>query len=81
MHRYNTSTGKKEGSKELYTREIVNLFGKATGFGEIISTCGLPEIEIGNLVWKDENGNGFQDADENGISDLVLNILMKIATR
>jgi len=74
LHRYNTSTGKKEGSKELYTREIVNLFGKATGFGEIISTCGLPEIEIGNLVWKDENSNGFQDADEIGISDLVLNI-------
>ncbi|MBP6567142.1 MAG: DUF11 domain-containing protein, partial [Saprospiraceae bacterium] len=74
LHRYNTSTGKKEGSKELYTRETVNLFGKATGFGEIISTCGLPDIEIGNLVWKDENANGFQDANEIGLSGITLNL-------
>ncbi len=74
LHRYNTTTGNKEGSKELYTRETVNLFGKATGFGEIIGTCGLPGIEIGNLVWKDDNANGFQDANEIGLAGISLNL-------
>ncbi len=74
LHRYNTQTGAKEGSKELYTRNINIAFGKATGFGEIIATCGLPEIEIGNLVWKDVNGNGIQDANENGFAGISLNL-------
>ena len=74
LHRYNTVTGKKEGSKELYTRETVTLFGKATGFGEIIGICGLPEIEIGNLVWFDANKNGLQDANETGVSEIMLNL-------
>jgi uncharacterized repeat protein (TIGR01451 family) len=77
LHRYNTTTGKKEASKELYTEETVTLFGKATGFGEIIATCGLPEIEIGNLVWKDENANGIQDASENGFNGLTIHLLDK----
>jgi uncharacterized repeat protein (TIGR01451 family) len=74
LHRYNTSTGKKEAGKELYTRETVNLFGKATGFGEIIATCGLPQIEIGNLVWFDYNSNGIQDAEESGISGVTVQL-------
>ncbi|MBK8625464.1 MAG: DUF11 domain-containing protein [Saprospiraceae bacterium] len=74
LHRYNTSTGKKEAGKELYTRETVNLFGKATGFGEIIATCGLPEIEIGNLIWLDANANGIQDADEAGLSGVYVTL-------
>lgn len=75
LHRYNTSTGKKEGSKELYTRETVTLFGKATGFGEIIGTCGSPDIEIGNFVWFDKNNNGLQDADEQGVKDVTMTLL------
>ena len=74
LHRYNTTNGKKEGSKELYTRETVALFGKATGFGEVIGICGLPEIEIGNLVWIDINKNGIQDSDESGMAGVMLNI-------
>ena len=75
LHRYNTSTGKKEGSKELYTRETVTLFGKATGFGEIIGTCGAPDIEIGNFVWFDKNSNGLQDADESGIKGVEITLM------
>ncbi|MBK9734403.1 MAG: DUF11 domain-containing protein [Saprospiraceae bacterium] len=74
LHRYNTQTGKKEASRELYTRNTDINFGKATGFGEIIATCGLLDIEIGNLVWNDENGNGIQDAQENGFANVGLNI-------
>ncbi len=75
LHRYNTQTGAKDGSKELYTRDINIAFGKATGFGEIIATCGLPEIEIGNLVWNDANGNGIQDANEKGFGGITINLL------
>ena len=77
LHRYNTASGKKEGSKELYTRETVTLFGKATGFGEIIATCGLPDIEIGNFVWFDKNNNGIQDADETGLGGVEITLLDK----
>lgn len=75
LHRYNTQTGAKDGSKELYTRDIDIAFGKATGFGEIVATCGLPEIEIGNLVWNDINDNGIQDANEKGFNGLTINLM------
>ncbi|HRO08393.1 MAG TPA: SdrD B-like domain-containing protein [Saprospiraceae bacterium] len=75
LHRYSTTTGKKLGSKELYTRNTQIVFGKATGFGEVIPLCGLPDIEIGNLVWLDTNKNGIQDADESGMQGLKV-ILM-----
>lgn len=75
LHRYNTTTGKKEGSKELYSRNTQIVFGKATGFGEIIPLCGLPDIEIGNLLWFDANKNGLQDANEAGISGVVVTLL------
>lgn len=75
LHRYNTTTGKKEGSKELYTRNSQIVFGKATGFGDIIPLCGLPDIEIGNLIWFDANKNGIQDANEIGIAGIKVILL------
>jgi len=75
LHRYNTQTGKKEGSKELYVRDIDVAFGKASGFGDLIITCGLPEVEIGNYVWLDINKNGTQDAGESGLANVTLHLL------
>lgn len=74
LHRYSTTNGDKVGAKELYVLDTNVAFGKATGFGEIISLCVPPQIEIGNRVWNDENRNGLQDADEAGISGVKLNI-------
>jgi uncharacterized repeat protein (TIGR01451 family) len=74
LHRYSTTTGKKLGSKELYTRDTEILFGKASGFGEIVSMCAKPDIEIGNLIWFDENNNGIQDANEKGCAEVVVNL-------
>jgi hypothetical protein len=53
LHKYNTKTGAKITSIELYTETTDPVFGKATGFGEIVGRCGLPSAQIGNLVWFD----------------------------
>ncbi|MEE9439836.1 MAG: SdrD B-like domain-containing protein, partial [Saprospiraceae bacterium] len=74
LHRYNTTTGDKVGAIELYTHSTSPQFGKATGFGDVTGMCQATQIEIGNLVWSDNNGNGIQDAGENGISDITLTI-------
>lgn len=74
LHRYNTDDGSKTGAIELYSHAIYPQFGKATGFGDIIAKCSAHTIEIGNYVWNDENGNGFQDANENGIGGVALNL-------
>lgn len=75
LHRYNTTTGRKEAGKELYTRETTINFGKASGFGDIVAVCGLPDIEIGNYVWFDSNENGFQDSNETGVANLTITLL------
>ena len=37
---------------------------KTAVMGDFESVCDPNPIEVGNLVWKDVNGNGFQDGDE-----------------
>ncbi len=64
LHRYKTNTGNKADAIQLYTHNLTESFGKATGFGNITSGCDVPRIEIGNFVWEDINGNGIQDGGE-----------------
>ena len=81
VHSYSTHNGLLIGGKELYTTQYynsptsANLFGKATGFGDLIAKCGITDIEIGNFVWNDVNENGLQDAGENPITGLTLELL------
>lgn len=53
------------------------LMSKAIGLGdlEIISTP--PPIEIGNRVWYDADYDGIQDADENGLAGVEMELLNK----
>jgi len=74
LHRYSTEDGSKTGAIELYSHTIYPVFGKATGFGDIIAKCAAKTIEIGNYVWNDANGNGLQDAGEEGIEGVTLNL-------
>lgn len=74
LHRYSTSNGQLIGKRELYTRNLDVTLGKATGFGDVIAICNEPEIELGNLVWLDINNNGVQDAGEDPVSGLKLNL-------
>ena len=68
LHRYDTNTGDRLSSIELYNQNISTFFGKATGFGDITAGCGPLTGQIGNLVWMDNDCDGIQDADEPGMS-------------
>jgi uncharacterized repeat protein (TIGR01451 family) len=74
LHSYNTSTGEKTSSKELYNSNISSYFGKATGFGDIIASCGDFPVAVGNYVWVDSNNNGLQDAGEEAVTDLTIQL-------
>jgi uncharacterized repeat protein (TIGR01451 family) len=50
-------------------------FYKANGLGDVELLFNAAPIEIGNRVWLDANGNGVQDADENGISGVEVKLL------
>lgn len=75
LHRYSTINGDKIGTKQLYTRNIENNAGKATGFGDFAVGCGVEPIQIGNYVWLDDNNNGIQDAGENAFANVGLELL------
>ena len=74
LHRYSTTNGSKLSSQELYNRNISDYFGKASGFGDIVTRCGAINSQIGNLVWSDDNCDGIQNANERGISGVVVNL-------
>ena len=74
LHRYNTTDGSKVAAQELYSNNVTNYFGKATGFGDITSRCGNLLPEVGNLVWNDDNCDGYQNAGESGIAGVAVNM-------
>ncbi len=51
-----------------------NLFGKASGVGGIEVLCKAKSLEIGNRVWIDTNKNGIQDADEQVVPNVILEL-------
>jgi SdrD B-like domain len=50
-------------------------YGKAASIGDINMVCKPSPLEIGNRLWRDDNGNGIQDAGEPGIADVVLHLV------
>ena len=51
-------------------------WGKSSGLGdiEVLKNGGSPPLEIAQRIWSDADGNGVQDADESGISGVVINL-------
>ncbi|MEL6143073.1 MAG: SdrD B-like domain-containing protein, partial [Bacteroidota bacterium] len=61
---YSTSNGDTERSYRIFRAEN-GLTGKGTGVGDIEAGCEDPtELQIGNYVWEDTNGDGIQQACE-----------------
>lgn len=52
----------------------LQIFEKANGLGDIEALCPGAPLEIGNRVWNDVNANGVQDANENGIANVTLEL-------
>ncbi len=50
-------------------------YGKASSLGDINMVCEVSPLEIGNRLWRDDNGNGIQDSGEPGISKVILQLV------
>ncbi|NPA60887.1 MAG: hypothetical protein GXO06_01205, partial [Epsilonproteobacteria bacterium] len=77
VYRLSKSDGDRINAVELYDGSLTSepFFGKASGMGDVELLCELPPIEIGNRVWLDSNGNGIQDAGEEGIAGVKVQLI------
>merc|ERR1712151_108174 len=48
--------------------------GKSNGLGDIEFVCMPPPVQIGNLIWMDDNENGIQDAGESGLENVTISL-------
>lgn len=53
----------------------LGVFAKFNGLGSIESLIGGNQVEIGDRVWEDTNGNGIQDPGEPGIAGVTVNLV------
>jgi hypothetical protein len=72
----NNKTGAKSGAGiELYGSVFTGNFAKSAALGDVELLLDFAPIEIGNRIWNDNDGDGIQDANENGISGLLVTLL------
>lgn len=50
-------------------------FGKMAGLGDLEVLAAPAPIEVGNRVWVDKDKDGIQDADESGLSGVVVDLV------
>ncbi len=72
---YNNQTGAVTRSYLLYdgSGEIA-FFDKANGLGDLEALCPAAPLEIGNRVWRDEDGDGVQDPGEPGLDGVTVEL-------
>src|SRR5439155_1635238 len=49
-------------------------FGKSNGLGDLIAVAETPPLEIGNRIFRDNNRNGVQDANEPGLGGVSVEL-------
>src|SRR5262249_10940067 len=49
-------------------------FGKSNGLGDLEAICAAAPIEIGNRIWLDMDGDGIQDANEQGVPGVTVQL-------
>jgi hypothetical protein len=69
----NTTGARKKAYQVIDNTDLLGI-GKGAGLGDLEMIADAAPIEIGNRVWLDTDGDGIQDADENGIADVVLQL-------
>lgn len=70
----NNTTGEQERGYMLYDQSA-HFLGKAAGLGDVEIVLEPAPVEIGDRVWLDTDGDGIQDADENGIPGVNVTLL------
>jgi len=64
-----------KGWEGYYDNSSAGDFSKGNGFGDVEPICtNSPSIEVGNLIWEDDNDNGVQDAGEAGLSGVMVSL-------
>lgn len=53
---------------------VTGTFGKSNGLGDLALVSAPAPLEIGNRVWRDDDGDGIQDPNELGISGLTIRL-------
>jgi len=74
---FNDTTGVLDKAYELYpgtpAGTDTTTFGKSNGVGDLIDIATAP-IEIGNRVWRDNNGDGIQEAGEPALAGVTAHL-------
>ena len=70
----NTTGGFTKGYTAYVTTRPNDTFGKANGLGDVVALSDPAPIEIGNRVFRDNDGDGIQDANEPGIADVTVQL-------
>ncbi|MEZ5057702.1 MAG: SdrD B-like domain-containing protein [Saprospiraceae bacterium] len=52
----------------------ISLFSKANGLGDMEPVCGLAPLQIGGMVWRDDNSDGIQDACEVPLTNIQIGL-------
>ncbi len=75
---YPTSGAARNNQIELYDTTGLNSqgFGKGNGLADIEILGSLAPVEVGNLVWNDQNANGVQDPGEPGMSGVTVDMIV-----
>lgn len=72
---FDTASGELQKSFLLYGQDEGATFGKAAGLGDLIAVeAEDPPVEIGDRIFRDDNLNGIQDANELGIGGLTVEL-------
>lgn len=71
---HDTGNGAIDKGYQLYFRDQPGTFGKANGVGALAAILPEAPLEIGNRVFRDQNANGLQDANEPGIANVTVNL-------
>ncbi|MCI5081893.1 MAG: hypothetical protein MRY78_09380, partial [Saprospiraceae bacterium] len=80
---YNNADGSVNNRYEVYRSSSGSTditFGKGHGLADTELSCKEATIEVGNLVWVDDNGNGIQEACEEVLSGVNVKLYSKTGT-
>ncbi|HEX3152702.1 MAG TPA: SdrD B-like domain-containing protein [Gemmataceae bacterium] len=66
--------GTVDSKSTVYESFDLNTFGSANGLGDVAAVPASGTVQVGDRVFADTNSNGIQDANEVGISGVVLKL-------